>query len=246
MAKIELNNIHVAFPIYNMNSRSMKKDFLRLATGSSVTRNANSHVVVEALKDINLTFHHGDRVGLIGHNGAGKSTLLRLLAGIYEPTTGEMWVDGYISPMLDLMPGIETEFTGIENIAIRGTLMGLSMAEIREKTAHIAEMTGLGDYLSMPTRTYSSGMMLRLAFAISSCVRPDILVIDEVFGAGDAAFMEKARQKMISLLDASSIVIMATHSEDIIRELCNRAVLLSNGGIQFFGDVEEAFERYNA
>ncbi len=245
MARIELHNVSVQFPVYNVNARSFKKNFLRLATGGSVMQDANQHVVVNALNNVSLTLQHGDRIGLIGHNGSGKSTLLRLLATIYEPSLGSMTVDGHISPMLDLMQGIESEFTGYENIVLRGTLLGLSKKEIHLQINEIAELTGLGDYLSMPIRTYSSGMMVRLAFAISASIKPDILLIDEIFGAGDADFMEKATAKMVDLLNSSSIVVLATHADDLIKEFCNKVLLMKNGQIKFFGDPLEGLKIYH-
>ncbi|TAK78494.1 MAG: ABC transporter ATP-binding protein [Gammaproteobacteria bacterium] len=245
MARIELRNVSVKFPIYNVNSRSFKKRFLRLATGGAVVKDAHQHVVVNALNDVTLSFQHGDRIGLVGHNGAGKSTMLRLLATIYEPNEGDILIDGHISPLLDIMQGIEVELTGYENITVRGTLLGLTKAQIKAQANDIAELTGLGDYLMMPTRTYSSGMMLRLAFAISASIHPDILLIDEVFGAGDAEFMVKAREKMISLLNRSSIVVMANHSDEIVREFCNKVLLLEGGRVKYFGEVEEGLRLYH-
>ncbi len=245
MAMINLRSVSVSFPVYNLNARSFKKYFLRLATGGKVVEDANKHVMVNALNNISLTFKHGDRIGLIGHNGSGKSTLLRLLATIYEPTVGSVQINGNISPMLDLMSGVETELTGYENITIRGRLQGLSYQDIKNQTEEIAELTGLGDYLSMPVRTYSSGMMVRLAFAISSSIKPDILLIDEIFGAGDADFIEKARQKMISLLNQSSIVVLATHSDELITEFCNKALLLEAGQVKYFGDTKVALDKYH-
>lgn len=244
MANVELRNVTIDFPVYNINSRSLKKRFLRLATGGNVSRDANEHVVVRSLNNITLSLGHGDRVGLIGHNGAGKSTLLRLLASIYEPTGGEMVIQGRVSPMLSLMHGIEAEFTGYENIIQRGIILGLTRKEIKAQINDIAEMTGLGDYLFMPVRTYSSGMMVRLAFAISTCINPEILLIDEIFGAGDAAFMEKARQKMVDLLCQSSIVVIASHSIELIKEFCNKAMLLESGNIKYFGQVQTAIDLY--
>ena len=245
MAKITLQSVSVEFPIYNINARSFKKQFLRLATGGTVVEDAKQHIVVNAVNNITLTFNHGDQIGLIGHNGSGKSTFLRLLATIYEPTQGKITTEGHISPMLDLLPGIETELTGYENIKIRGTIMGLSQKDIQAHTAEIVAMTGLGDYLAMPIRTYSSGMMVRLAFAISASIKPDILLIDEIFGAGDADFMVRARQKMVSLLDQSSIVVMATHSDDLIKEFCNKTLLLENGQVKYFGDTQTALDIYH-
>jgi ABC-type polysaccharide/polyol phosphate transport system ATPase subunit len=244
MAQIDLREVNIEFPVYNVNARSFKKRFLRLATGGAVMEDANKHMVVSALRNINLTINHGDRVGLIGHNGAGKSTFLRLLAGIYEPTYGNMLVEGRVSCLLDIMQGIEAEFTGHENIIMRGTLLGLTRKQIKEKVDEIAEFTGLGDYLSMPIRTYSSGMQVRLAFAVSAAISPEILLIDEVLGVGDASFIEKAQQKMASLLNQSSIVILASHSDESIRQFCNKALLLEGGTIKYFGDVEEAFRVY--
>lgn len=245
MARIDLSHVSVEFPVYNINGRSFKKQFLRLATGGNVSRDANERVVIRSLNNISVTINHGDRIGLIGHNGSGKSTLLRLLAKIYEPTHGHLRVEGHISPMLDLMQGIEAEFTGYENIIMRGTVLGLTRSQINQQINEIAALTGLGDYLSMPVRTYSSGMMVRLAFAISTSISPEILLIDEIFGAGDADFMEQARRKMISLLDQSSIVVMATHSDELIQEFCNKALLLECGHIKYFGPVKEAIEVYH-
>jgi ABC-type polysaccharide/polyol phosphate transport system ATPase subunit len=245
MAAIELRNVNVEFPVYNINARSLKKRFLRLATGGNVSSDANQHIVVRSLNDINVSISHGDRVGLIGHNGSGKSTLLRLLAHIYEPVAGQIKVDGFVSPMLNLMSGIEAEFTGYENIHMRGTILGLTKTEIKSQMSAIAELTGLGDYLNMPVRTYSSGMMVRLAFAISTSINPDILLIDEIFGAGDASFMEKARQKMVSLLNQSSIVVIATHSDELIKEFCNKALLLESGKVKYFGNIDEALKQYH-
>lgn len=245
MASIEISNVTIDFPVFNASSRSLKKRFLRLATGGAVSRDAHHHVIVRSLDNINLTFSHGDRIGLIGHNGSGKSTLLRLLARIYEPTAGRITIKGNVSPMLSLMHGIEAEFTGYENIMQRGVIRGLTRNKIISQVNEVAEMTGLGDYLYMPVRTYSSGMMVRLAFAISTCIRPEILLIDEIFGAGDAAFMATAKNKMIDLMDQSSLVVLASHSDELIREFCNKAILLESGSVRYFGDASSAIAQYH-
>ncbi|MDR3491447.1 MAG: ABC transporter ATP-binding protein [Gammaproteobacteria bacterium] len=245
MAAINLHSVSVEFPVYNVNARSLKKEFLRLATGGTVREDENHRVIISALNDISLTISHGDRIGLVGHNGSGKSSFLRLLASIYEPTRGKIDIQGHISPMLDLMPGIEMELTGYENIFIRGTLLGLTRTEINKQTQEIADLTGLGDFLTMPTRTYSSGMLVRLAFAISSQIKPDILLIDEIFGTGDASFIQTAKERMINLLDQSSIVVMATHSDGLIKEFCNKTLLLEGGSVKYFGDTETALALYH-
>ena len=246
MAQIDLESVFVEFPVFNLSSRSLKKHFLKLATGGSIVKDANEHILIKALNNINLNIQHGERIGLIGHNGSGKSTLLRLLAKIYEPSQGRIHIQGNISPMLDFFAGVEAEFTGYDNIYARGIILGLTRKQIKNHIKEIADLTGLGDYLAMPVRTYSAGMKIRLSFAISTSVNPEILLIDEVFGAGDANFLAKARQKMVSLLNQSSIVVMATHADDLIKEFCNKALLLENGEIKYFGNVEEALKLYHA
>lgn len=246
MSRIDLQNVSIDFPIYNANSRSLKNRFIRMATGGTVVKDANQRITVHALKNVSLTIDHGDRVGIIGHNGAGKSTLLKLLAGIYEPTLGNLRILGKITPLLSLTVGVEAEYTGYENIYLRGTLLGLTKAEINRQIDEIAEFTGLGDYLHMPTRTYSAGMMVRLAFAISVSVNPEILLIDEIFGAGDSDFMEKAKKRMVDLLNQSSIVIMANHATSLIKEFCNKCLLLEGGEIKYYGSVDEALKLYHS
>lgn len=240
MARIELRNVNVDFPVYSVNSRSLKKQFLRLATGGTVTKGENQYIHIQALSNISLSLQHGDKVGLIGHNGAGKSTLLRLLAKIYEPTAGKCLIEGNVSPILNFIDGVENEFTGYENIMHRGIILGFTRKQIEKKIENIADLTGLGDYLHMPVRTYSTGMMVRLAFAVSTSIDPDIVLIDEVIGAGDAEFMKKAHEHLDSLLDQSSIVIIASHTNDLIRKFCNKAIVLEGGRVKYVGNVEDA------
>lgn len=244
MASITLDSVSVDFPIYNLSSRSLKKTFLRLTTGGTLSNDAHKCVVVKALDNITLNIEHGDRVGLIGHNGAGKSTLLRVLAKIYEPTAGSIYFDGKVSPLLDVMLGINPESTGYENIILRGLLLGLTRKEINAKAQEIADFTELGDYLSVPIRTYSSGMLLRLAFGVATSISPEILLMDEAIGAGDAAFLNKAQKKLDSLIEQSSIVIIASHSASVIKKICNKAILLEAGKLKYFGPVDEALTHY--
>lgn len=244
MAQINLRNIFVEFPVYN-GGRSLKKHFLKLATGGSVIKDANEHILVKALNDVSLSIHHGERIGLIGHNGSGKSTFLRLLSGIYEPTQGQIKIEGKISSLLDYYAGIEAEFTGYENIYMRGALLGLDHDEIKSQVENITEFSGLGGYLNMPVRTYSAGMKIRLAFAITTSIKPEILLLDEVFGAGDADFYTRAHERMISLLDQSSIVVMASHADGLIKEFCNKTLLLENGQIKFYGETSRALDIYH-
>lgn len=244
MASITLNSVSVEFPIYHLNARSIKKQLLRLGTGGKLLKTADNHVSVKALDDISLQIQHGDRIGLIGHNGAGKSTLLRVLSQIYEPTCGQMQIKGKVSPLLDVMFGIDHESTGYETIKMRGILAGLTRKEIEAKTEEIAEFTGLGGYLSVPMRTYSAGMRLRLAFAVATSIAPEILILDEVVGTGDATFLEKAKERMRELITQASIVVLASHSNEIIESLCNKVLLLDAGKVKFFGGVKEGLELY--
>lgn len=245
MASITLDSVNVDFPIYNINARSLKKRFFRLTTGGVLNNESHKCVVVKALDNISFHLEHGDRVGLIGHNGAGKSTLLRVLARIYEPSQGQIHIEGKISPLLDVMLGINPESTGYENIVLRGLLHGLNRKEITAKIDEIAAFTELGDYLSVPIRTYSSGMQLRLAFAVATSINPEILVIDEVVGTGDASFIEKAQKRLSNLIEQSSIVILASHANSVIQKICNKAILMDGGRVKYFGSVERAIEIYN-
>ena len=207
MAHIHLDKVSVQLPIYGVGKRVFKKELIRIATGGFLNKENNNILTVDALKNITLDIPNGMRLGLIGHNGAGKSTLLRTIIGIYEPSSGKIKTEGKVTSILDLMIGINEESTGYENIFIQGLLQGFTRTEIEAKKEAIAKFTELGDYLWMPIRTYSSGMKIRLAFGIATSFIPEILVIDEVFGAGDSTFIEKAQNRMQEMIRFSSIVI---------------------------------------
>ena len=238
MASIFLENISVHFPVFSGNTRSLKRKILQLGRSSNISTDSGA-VMVQALSGVSLQFSNGDRVGLCGKNGSGKTTLLRVIAGIYEPTEGRAFCEGHITPLFDPTLGMELEATGFENIFFRGLLLGLRPAEIRAKTEEIAEFTELGSYLSMPVRMYSSGMMLRLAFAISTCFIPEILLLDEWIGVGDPQFMEKAQERMLRFVDYSNILVLASHSEELIRSVCNKAVLLDQGKVMAVAHPDE-------
>jgi ABC-2 type transport system ATP-binding protein len=244
MVSIQLDHVSVSFRIYDANSRSLKKQVLAFSTGGRIGTDAHNHVSISALEDVSLQVEHGDRLGLIGHNGAGKTTLLRVMAGIYEPTGGTVRIEGRPVPIFDLGAGMDPESTAYENIVFRGLYLGLSRAEIRAKTEEIAAFTELGSFLDMPLRTYSAGMFARLAFAISTCVDPEILLLDETIAAGDAAFMQKARRRLEDVVARTGILVFASHSESLIRELCNKAVLLEHGRVVGMGTVDDVFHRY--
>jgi len=245
MAMIQLNSLSIDFPIYHLNARSIRKRFLRL-TGGALRKETAHTVIVKALDNITFALEHGDRLGLIGHNGAGKSTLLRVLAKIYEPSQGSINIQGKVSPLLNVMLGINPESTGYENILVRGLLLGLNKEEIQAKMQEIAEFTELGEYLSVPIRTYSAGMQLRLAFAVATCIKPEILLMDEMIEAGDATFKKKAEARLEEFIEKSSIMVLASHSNETIKKLCNKVILLQKGQLKYFGPIEEGFAKYNA
>jgi lipopolysaccharide transport system ATP-binding protein len=229
MAHICADRVCVEFPIWNPARRSLKNAVLRATTGGRLARESASRVVVQALVDLSFEFSRGDRVGLVGPNGSGKTTLLRVLTGIYEPVRGSLTVSGRVSSLLDLSLGMDHEGTGYENIVLRGVLLGLSPATIERKIDEIAEFSELGDYLSMPIRTYSSGMLLRLAFAVSTAVAPEILLLDEWLGVGDASFREKAERRLLEMIESSAIMVLASHDESLIRRFCSRMLRLEHG-----------------
>jgi ABC-type polysaccharide/polyol phosphate transport system ATPase subunit len=229
MAHISIENLTVEFAIFGTTARSLKNKILSQATGGRLVAGAHDIVTVRAIENLSLEIKDGDRIGLVGHNGAGKTTLLRVLAGIYKPTGGTITIDGRVRALLDIYAGTEPESTGIENIYLRGFMMGMKRREITAKVDEIAEFTELGDFLALPMRTYSAGMLARLAFAVSTAVHNDILLIDESISAGDAAFQKKARQRIESLFDRTPIVILASHSEELVSEFCNRRVQMDHG-----------------
>jgi len=183
-------------------------------------------------------------VGIVGHNGAGKSTLLRVMSRVYKPTHGAAVVQGRVGSLIDISLGINPEATGRENIYIRGALLGLSKTEIENKFDDIVSFSELGDFIEMPVRTYSSGMHLRLAFSVATSVVPEILLMDEWLAVGDENFVQKAEGRLSSLVDAADILVLATHSEDLLRGICNRAIWLERGQVQMDGPVDQVARSY--
>ena len=232
MTIIRASNLVVEFPIYGMNgNRSFKKSLMNIATGGVLAKDAGNRVVVRALDGLNFEFHEGDRVGLIGHNGSGKSTLLQVLAGIYEPAGGELLVNGKITSMLGITLGMDGEVTGLENIYLRGRLMGLNRRQIDAMVDGIADFAGIGDYLHLPMRTYSSGMAMRLAFAIATSTEADIILMDEWLSVGDAEFIHKAKARLTTLVNNARLVVIASHDHGMIQDQCNTVMTLEHGKI---------------
>ncbi len=232
------------FPIYQGGHRSLKKLLLPASLQGNLARDGMDRINVRALSDISVDFRDGDRVALIGHNGAGKTTLLKLLAGIFVPTRGEIHANGKVSSLFAVNVGVDPDATGRENIILRGMYMDVHPREMRTRMDEIAEFTELGPYLDMPVRTYSAGMSVRLAFAASTCIPPDILLMDEWISAGDARFLEKAHKRMADLIGSSNVMVLASHSMSLLREWCNRGILLQQGRIVVDGSVDDAIAAY--
>lgn len=230
-AHISVRNLSVEFPIYENSHRSLKKKVLNLTTGGRIGSDAGRHPVVKALDTLNFEFQHGERIGLVGHNGSGKTTLLRVLSGVYAPVHGELLVKGKIASLLDVSMGLDPDATGFENIYLRGIMDGLKPSIIRSRIDDIADFTELGEYLNLPVRTYSSGMMLRLAFAISTSVEADILIMDEWLSVGDAAFSAKATARLDKLIGNAAILVIASHAPALINRICTRKLHLEHGRV---------------
>ena len=244
MASITLTNATVEIPIYNARGRSFRSNLFRRVGGRLEPDNRDV-ITVKALNEITLSLKPGDRLALIGHNGAGKSTMLRVFSGAYEPSSGTAEISGSVSSLLEITMGMDPELTGAENIVLRGVFVGLSIDEARRLIPEIAEWSELGDYLALPLRTYSSGMLVRLAFAVSTVRHRDILLLDELIGVGDMNFAAKARHRIEDMMDRASILALASHNTDILRQYCNRAILLQQGSIVADGTVDDIAREYS-
>ncbi len=246
MSSLTLKNVSVSFPIYEA-SRSLRRALLR----SSVTDGRQSisdrgPVEVNALRNINLDIQAGDRLALIGPNGAGKSTLLRVLAGIYSPSAGDIECRGRVMPLFDIHMGFDEDATGYENITLRGLLLGQTRAQIAARLPEIEAFSGLGSFLNLPVRTYSSGMTFRLLFAIATSIESDILLMDEWIATGDQSFTAKADARLRDLIGRTQVLVLASHHPQLLQNLCNRAIVIDGGQIVFCGSVDDAVAFYSA
>lgn len=264
---IQVDNAYVEFPLLDLKAQSLRHTIMRKfgykskwdemprfnekteddtsQLGARFFTDDSGFVSVRALDNINLQLNQGDRIGLLGRNGAGKTTLLRLLAGIYEPSVGAVDINGAVTPMFALEAGMDQDATGYENIKLRAQLLGMTNDQVDEIQDDVAEFTGLGDYLYVPIRTYSTGMMVRLAFGVATALRPEILIMDEMIGAGDAAFIDRANERLESFVGAAGIMVVATHSPGILKQWCNKGILLEKGRLKALGDVDDVIELYD-
>jgi len=238
MPQIQLEHVDLEFHV-----GAERHDTIKSALRNRLRRRVESRTV-KALQDVTLSITSGERVGLIGHNGAGKSSLLKVMAGIYPPQRGVVRTEGHVCPMFEFVTGFEMEATGWENIRTRALLLGMLPSEIDAKIDDIAAFSSLGEFLDIPVRHYSTGMYVRLAFATSTAVDPQILLLDEVMAAGDAAFIDSARRRMNELMERANVVVFASHSLDVLPTFCNRTILLDHGRIVADGPTREVVQLY--
>ncbi len=236
-ARIELNGVCLEYPIYSVKAQSLRNAMINVAVGGKLYKDGRDIIYVKALDNIELSLKNGDRLGIIGHNGAGKSTLLKVLAGVYEPSRGRIRVEGQISSMVDIGLGVDYNLTGEENVINMARRRGFTTREIKAKMPEILEFSELGQFINLPFKSYSAGMCARLVFAVATCFEPDILLLDEWIGAGDAAFFEKAKRKMDEMLEKSRIMVLATHNHELVQNICNKLLVLDGGQQRYFGDV---------
>jgi ABC-type polysaccharide/polyol phosphate transport system ATPase subunit len=231
MAELVFEHVTLRYPVFNSRAMSLRNQLVRMATGGLIEQEAGRTTVVTALRDVCFTLRDGDAVGLIGHNGAGKTSLLRTMAGIYTPQEGVVRRTGRVATVLEIGAGLEPELSGYDNIVNLGIMMGLTLHQARALTPDIEAFTELGEFLKLPVRTYSSGMTMRLMFAVATAVTPEILLIDEMFSTGDAAFQLKSRQRIQNLIDSAKIFVFASHDLAQIRTYCNKVFRLERGAI---------------
>ena len=238
---IDLRDVSLRFVSYHDKQYSLKRAVLDL-----VLRRVNPMPASEfwALRGVNLTIRKGERVGILGHNGAGKSTLLRLLARIYPPSSGSLRINGNVAPLIEMGAGFNQELSGLDNIMLNGAMLGLSRKQMEAKVDGIFEFTSLREFADLPLKYYSSGMHMRLAFAIATEIDPDILLIDESLGAGDLTFIEKAKARIRGLLDRSNVVVIVSHDMNSLREMCTRGIWMSKGQVVGDGPMGEVIDAY--
>ena len=243
---IKLENVNLSYPLINPGSHSLQlklySGFKKMIGGSLDSGRSTIHV--NALKNINLEICDGQRIGIVGHNGAGKTTLLRVLAGIYTPTSGKIIAQGKIDSLTDVTLGMDMESSGIKNIIFRLVFMGFTFKQARAAIDEIVDFSELGEFVHLPVRTYSTGMFMRLAFAISTHFMPDILILDEIIGAGDEGFKKKCQERITGLLEKSRIVILSSHDMNAVNQYCNRVIMMQKGEIIHIGAPGDVISTY--
>ena len=244
MVAIYLQDATVEFRVLSGRDKSLRRALVNSVTGGNLNRGPRGVVEVKALDSLSLSVEPGERVGLLGGNGSGKTTLLRVLSRVYRPTSGIATVEGTVTSLSDIALGTNPEASGIKNIFLRGALLGMSRKEIGAQLEEIIDFSGLGDFIDMPIRTYSTGMQMRLSFAVSTVIAPDIMVMDEWLAVGDEAFRDKAERRLLALIEDSKILVLASHSRVLLEKMCTRGIMLNRGVIVRDGPIGEVTEAY--
>jgi ABC-type polysaccharide/polyol phosphate transport system ATPase subunit len=240
---IKLENLTLEYELFRDKTNNLKEALINLVSRKS-KKGQNKYY--RALNQLNLTFQDGERIGIIGKNGAGKSTLLKVISGILKPTEGELTVEGNVQPLIELGAGFDIEISGRENVYLNGYMLGFTKAQIKEKEQAIIDFADIGSYIDIPVKYYSSGMLVRLAFTIATSIHPEILIIDEMLGAGDIHFIKKAEKRISELIEQARIVIIVSHDLDFIERICPRTVLLEQGRVAFDGNTQQAVEKFRS
>lgn len=241
-SKITVSNVSLDFRTYHNKTGSLKEAVSDLFTKKKY--NIGDKKTFRALKNINLEINHGDRLGIVGHNGAGKSSLLKTLCRIYEPTIGSVDIKGRVAPLLEIGAGFNPELSGIDNIYLNAAILGYNMKEIKMIEKDIIDFSGLEEFIEMPVKYYSTGMYMKLAFSIATAVKPDILILDELFAGGDSEFIEKAQRRMKSLINDSSIMVFVSHQTELLEDLCNRVIWIDHGTLKADGEPKDIIRQY--
>lgn len=240
---VRLENICLDYHLYHDKTNSLKEFFVTRLGGKKYVNTRKEKL--RALNGINLNIAHGDRLGIVGLNGAGKSTLLKVISGIFKPSSGKLDISGTIQPLIEVGAGFDLEFTGRENIYLNGYMLGFTKKELKAVEDQIIKFTELEEFIDVPIKYYSTGMSVRLAFTIATMVNPEILVFDEMLAAGDAAFIDKAKRRLDTLMDSAKIMIIVSHDLDFIKNVCNRLVILDRGVQVFDGSVTDGLNMYH-
>lgn len=240
-ARVEFKDVSLLFKLYSDKGLSMKE---AIVNRFKKRYREQAYKEFWVLNDINLTFQEGDRVGIIGRNGAGKSTLLKLVSRIYTPTKGVVDIQGSVAPLIELGAGFNAELTGRENIYLNGVILGFKPEEIKVLEQEIIEFADIGEFIDYPVKYYSSGMYMRLAFTVATAIKPDILIVDEIFAGGDVNFIDKATRRIETLFQESKIMLMVSHSMELVESMCNRCIVIDDSHVVFDGSVKEGIQRY--
>jgi ABC-type polysaccharide/polyol phosphate transport system ATPase subunit len=240
---IRFKNVSMAFPVTDISSHSLQLELMSKLGGIFGVKNHQAYL--QAISEVNFDILSGERVGIIGHNGSGKTTLLRMISGVYSPDLGDVAVDGSISALTDFTLGMDPNVSGYDNILFRLSFMGFRRSEALSKVSEIIDFSELADFIHLPVRTYSTGMYMRLAFAISTSFKPDILLCDEVIGVGDLSFREKSLKRIDSTLSSSRILVLSSHDLGVVRDYCTRVFVMKKGRIVFDGDVDAGIKFYS-